>query len=106
LEAACLDAIRAAAANAWACMEPFDACLSVNGTAPLQAWPSSLPTPGLRLGEAAQKGLLLFDAPAFAPSSEFLRRLWKKLKNRKITLASISNIGTIRCHGLHQTRKH
>jgi hypothetical protein len=85
LEAVCLDAICATAPNTWACVESFDACLSANGTAPLsaterakrhvQAWLSSLPTPGLRLGEAAQKGLLPFDAPAFVPLAEFLRGL-------------------------------
>jgi hypothetical protein len=85
LEAVCLDAIRATAPNTWACVESFDACLSANGTAPfsaterakrlVQAWLSSLPTPGLRLGEAAQKGLFPFDSPVFAPLAEFLRGL-------------------------------
>lgn len=71
---------------AWPCIEALHACrlerigpwpgsVAVVGKAKMQTWLGTQNEPGLRLGEAAEKGLLRFDAPAFAPMIDFLRSL-------------------------------
>jgi hypothetical protein len=41
----------------------------------IQAWLAAQERPGLRLGEAAQKGLVDWSSPAFDPLKDFLRSL-------------------------------
>jgi hypothetical protein len=70
----------------WPCVEQLIACRAERGRvwsnhaadagkAKVEAWLSLQDRPTIRLGEAAEAGLLKFDAAAFAPLVAFLRSL-------------------------------
>ena len=83
LEAVILEA--AAATPAWPCVTAFAECVETKEPAALSptehdkrklhAWLSTLPRPALRLGEAANAGLIPFDHEAFQPLKDFITRL-------------------------------
>ena len=83
LEAVILEAV--AATPAWPCVTAFAECVATKENEPispteqdkrkLHAWLSALPRPALRLGEAANAGLIPFDHEAFTPLKDFITRL-------------------------------
>jgi hypothetical protein len=83
LEALVLKAV--SATPTWACVDAFSKCVTekIPGAFSktgydkhrLQAWLSTLPRPGLRLGEAACAGHIPFVHPAFQPITEFILSL-------------------------------
>lgn len=83
LEDLCLEAI--CTHPVWPCVDELIACRSRTlgpwpdsaalAKAKIQAWLSTQSKPSLRLGEAAENGLLPFDAAAFAPFAAFIRSL-------------------------------
>lgn len=68
-----------------ACVAEFLKCIkrkkgkqpSPLAKAKIQAYLASLPKPGLRLGEAAEKGYWPFESPAFKSVKAFLRALFR-----------------------------
>jgi hypothetical protein len=83
LEALVIKAV--SATPTWPCVEVFTTCVTGKISEPfsatdhnkhrLQAWLSTLPRPGLRLGEAAGAGYIPFDHPAFQPLTVFINSL-------------------------------
>lgn len=83
LEAVILEA--AVATPAWPCVTAFAECVAAKENEPissteqdkrkLHAWLSTLSRPALRLGEAANAGLIPFDHEAFNPLKDFITRL-------------------------------
>ncbi|MDD4103118.1 MAG: hypothetical protein PHU80_10890 [Kiritimatiellae bacterium] len=78
--------------SVWTCVDAFSTCVSGKIAEPfsttdhdkhrLQAWLSTLPRPGLRLGEAAAAGAIPFDHPAFQPLTAFIKSLVSATENR------------------------
>ena len=78
LEDLCMDA--AAEDPHMKCVDDFLVCLRALGRSPrplakarAHAWLASLEKPDLELGEAAEKGLVPFDHPAFNPLKAFIQ---------------------------------
>ncbi|MGC8878303.1 MAG: DUF3226 domain-containing protein [Anaerolineae bacterium] len=87
LEDLCLIAV--AEHPAMSCVVQYFECLQQKGLtgprnlskAKTQVFLASGPEAGLRLGEAAQRGFWLWDAPAFDPLKHFLRQIAGFRKN-------------------------
>lgn len=78
--------------SVWGCVEAFATCVALNSSEPfsatdrdkhrLQAWLSTCPHPGRRLGEAAAAGEIPFNHQAFQPITDFIKSLVSVTENR------------------------